>query len=136
MKPGVEYSDGEVTVYHSLSVVQEESDSDLLGEIPAKCGYPTCIPGISSSLSSSPYFNERKYSREKPQTSRYSKKKTPKLKVRYGPRSQELAKSYTLNEKNLSGLSLRSYSQSETSNDGEQVYRERSSLKHHLTGVR
>ena len=145
-----EFFDEDLHFYDGLSVVEEESDSDLFREI--ECGDTDNIPDVTSlsssssfSSSSSSFFSsseEEDYSSEVmtpnlKEKRRYTKKKTPIQDTsRRGSGFQDTDINYTSDERNFTERSLRSYDESEPSFDGDRVDLELFGIENGLSDIR
>ena len=138
--------------YDGLSVVEEESDSDLYSELPVECGDTDNIPDVTSLSSSSFSSSFSSLTFSSPEEEDYSSEvMRPKLKGkrRYTeikppipdaskPRSgsQDTDISYTSDERNFTGPSLRSYNESEPSFEGDRVDWELFGIENGLPDIR
>ena len=144
-----QFFDEDLHFYDGLSVVEEESDSDLFSEI--ECGDTDNIPDVTSlssssfSSSSSSFFSsseEEDYSSKvmRPnlkEKRRYTKKDYPIQDTsRRGSGSQDTNLNYTLDERNFTGRSLRSYNESEPSFDGDRVDWDLFGIENGLSDIR
>ena len=135
--------------YDGLSVVEEESDSDLFSEIPVECGDTDNIPYVTS-LSSSSFSSsfsapeEEDYSGEVMRSKVKEKRRYIKIKPQIpdasspGSGSQDTDISYTdtSDERNFTGPSLRSYNESEPSFEGDRVDWELFGIENGLPDIR